>query len=738
MFGKLLTIVGVIAGAVTVASAATAEFCFGWNVQNCQSVTHPTIPLLTEGPINVNCDNCYFEASGKLTLGLEPFTIGIQDMVINLVGEVDAQATGTWSFEKQEAPVVARVTILHDPLPVTLEIPIVVDLRGSFNGQTEGKIGVQAVGNIGSWESIHKDGHWKHVYPNPTWEVTHTMSLTVGVTGNVDLLINPQVNIEAGDIFKGSLSIAQDASVEVQMTAVSQDQEVVKGDLECTACTFLVGQVEQMVLTNRTVTDIEKALSEICNHLTGSWKSVCQSLVETDLPLVIAYLEDEISPSVICSKIGLCASTLAQTITDTKCSLCDFLVGEVEILLASGVVEQKIEVVLDDLCSHLLDPMGGICMNVVSTYLPAIIEFVEENLPASEICSKIGLCPSTLKSHVYKIHRLESTPSICTTFTEDFKIDWTGELKISLLHIDKTFDIPLMDWKRTIPYGAGCPAGVVNDYVKTSQRIKLINERGEWTAEHNAFSHKSVEDLRSMLMDPKMIVKRGMVSSAEQVSLPTSFDARKQWASCIHPVRDQMQCGSCWAFSASEVASDRLCISKGTNVVMSPEYILECDTTNMGCQGGYLNKVWDFLVHTGTTSDSCRPYTSGSGTVGGKCSSTCSDGSPLVLYKATGSVPVTGEIDMMTELMNRGPIQIAFQVYQDFMNYKSGVYTHTSGSLLGGHAVELVGWDVVNGVKAWIVKNSWNTSWGMNGYFMIRRGTDECGVESNGYTGMFN
>ena len=735
MFGKLLTIVGVVAGAIAVASAATADFCFGWNVQNCQSVTQPSIPLLNVGPINVNCDNCYFEASGKLTLDLEPFTIGIQDMVINLVGEVDAQATGTWSFEKQESPIIASVTILHDPIPVTIQVPIVVDLRGSFNGDAEGKIGVQAIGNIGSWESIHKSGHWEHVYPTPTWEVTHTMTFSSGATGSVDLLINPQVNIEAGDIFKGSLSIGQNAAVELQLNTVSKEEEAVNGDLECTACTFLVGQVEQMVVSNQTMNEIEKTLSELCSHLTGTWQTICDSIVQTDLPLIIGYLEDELSPSVICGKLGLCTSVVKDT--NTKCDLCTFLVGEVETLLASGAVEQKIEIALDDICSHLLDPMGGICMNVVSTYLPAIIQFLEQKYPASEICSKIGMCPSTLRSHVYKIHRLAASPTICGTFTEDFKIDWTGELKIPLLHIDKTFDIPLMDWKRSLPYGSGCPAGVVSDYVKTSQRIQSINQKGEWKAEHNAFSHKSVEELKSMLLDPKMIVKLGPSSSVEQVSLPTSFDARTQWASCMHPVRDQMHCGSCWAFSASEVASDRLCIAKGTNVVMSPEYILECNTANMGCQGGYLNKVWDFLVKTGTTSDSCRPYTSGSGTVGGQCSSTCSDGSPVVLYKAAGSVPVTGEIDMMTELMNRGPIQIAFQVYQDFMNYKSGVYTHTSGSLLGGHAVELVGWDVVNGVKAWIVKNSWNTSWGMNGYFMIRRGTDECGVESNGYTGMF-
>jgi cathepsin B len=738
MFGKLLTIVGVVAGAVVMASAATADFCFGWNVQNCQSVTQPSIPLLNVGPINVNCDNCYFEASGKMTLGLEPFTIGIENMVINMVGEVDAQATGTWSFEKQESPMIFSATILHDPLPVTLEIPIVIDFRGSFNGDAQGKVGIQAIGNIGSWESVHKDGHWQHVYPNPTWEVTHTLDFQAGITGDVDFLINPQLNIQAADIFKGSLSIGQNAAVNIQIASLPEKEESLNGDLECTACTFLVGQVEQMVLSNKTVQEIENVLSGICAHLTGTWQTVCDNLVQSDIPLIIGYLEDEFSPQVICSKIGLCTSVQLKD-NDTKCSLCNLVVGEVENLLASKIVEEKIETILDDLCDHLAGSMSGICENLVNTYLPAIIQFVEDKYPASDICSKIGFCPATLRNHVYKIHRLENIPipSICATFMEDFKIDWSGELKLSLLHIDKTFDIPIMDWKRSLPFGSGCPSSVSNHYVQVDEMIRKINKKGEWEAAHNQFSHKTVDELKAMFLDPKMIVKKGVKDSVEQLSLPTSFDARKQWSTCIHPVRDQMHCGSCWAFSASEVASDRLCISKGTNVVMSPEYILECDTTNMGCQGGYLNKVWDFLVHTGTTSDTCRPYTSGSGTVGGKCSNTCSDGSPLTLYKATGSVPVTGEVDMMTELMNRGPIQVAFQVYQDFMSYKSGVYTHTSGSLLGGHAVELVGWDVVNGVKAWIIKNSWNTSWGMNGYFMIRRGTDECGIESNGYTGMF-
>merc|ERR1712157_606070 len=70
-------------------------------------------------------------------------------------------------------------------------------------------------------------------------------------------------------------------------------------------------------------------------------------------------------------------------------------------------------------------------------------------------------------------------------------------------------------------------------------------------------------------------------------------------------------------------------------------------------------------------------------------------------------------------------------VYSDFPTYKSGVYRHTSGSYLGGHAATLVGYGELNGDKYWKIKNSWNEQWGDNGHFLIARGSDECGIEDS-------
>lgn len=76
----------------------------------------------------------------------------------------------------------------------------------------------------------------------------------------------------------------------------------------------------------------------------------------------------------------------------------------------------------------------------------------------------------------------------------------------------------------------------------------------------------------------------------------------------------------------------------------------------------------------------------------------------------------------MNEIFKNGPVSVAFTVYEDFPTYKSGVYQHTTGGALGGHAVKMIGWGVENGTKYWLIVNSWNEDWGDKGTFKILRG----------------
>ena len=95
---------------------------------------------------------------------------------------------------------------------------------------------------------------------------------------------------------------------------------------------------------------------------------------------------------------------------------------------------------------------------------------------------------------------------------------------------------------------------------------------------------------------------------------------------------------------------------------------------------------------------------------------------------------------MQKEIMTNGPIQVAFMVYKSFMSYKSGVYSKHFWELLpeGGHAVKIVGWGTESGTDYWLVANSWDTTWGLDGYFKIKRGNNEGKIETQGppYAGM--
>jgi cathepsin B len=76
-------------------------------------------------------------------------------------------------------------------------------------------------------------------------------------------------------------------------------------------------------------------------------------------------------------------------------------------------------------------------------------------------------------------------------------------------------------------------------------------------------------------------------------------------------------------------------------------------------------------------------------------------------------------------------------VYEDFADYSSGVYQHVTGSYLGGHAIKIIGWGVTSdGVKYWLIANSWNETWGEKGYFRMLRGVNECGIEGSAVAGM--
>jgi cathepsin B len=247
-----------------------------------------------------------------------------------------------------------------------------------------------------------------------------------------------------------------------------------------------------------------------------------------------------------------------------------------------------------------------------------------------------------------------------------------------------------------------------------------------WTpmeVSENPFANYSDDQLKGLL--GTVLSHDNTVPQIEAAAASTSFDSRTKWPGCVHAIRDQAQCGSCWAFAASEALSDRFCIASGkkVDVVLSPQDMVSCDKQNYGCDGGYLNLAWSYLEKTGVGSDACEPYTSASGSVA-KCSKKCKNGSAIKKYKCkAGSVKsAKGPAAIKTLIEASGPVETGFTVYDDFFNYKSGIYHHVSGGVDGGHAVKIIGWGAQGSENYWIVANSWGTSWGEKGFFNIRQG----------------
>jgi cathepsin B len=279
---------------------------------------------------------------------------------------------------------------------------------------------------------------------------------------------------------------------------------------------------------------------------------------------------------------------------------------------------------------------------------------------------------------------------------------------------------------------------VVSVFCWQQEAVDYINSHNfGWKAQvYDRWEGWTKEDFKKFL-SLKVPAYHNIKVKTSGVSADSSWDWRDKSPACVGKIRDQAQCGSCWAFGCAESVGDRHCIQCNVaRIILAPETLVSCDKTDYGCDGGYLNNAWNWVAANGLVTEACFPYDSQSGYVP-PCPNSCpGTGNWGTRYKVSNVHQVKQDITTIeNEIENKGPCEFSFAVYQDFMNYKSGVYTHQWGTLLGYHAVKGIGWGTSGSQPYWIIANSWNTSWGNQGYFWILKGKNECEIEQGIWAG---
>ncbi|KAM4690738.1 cathepsin K-like [Rhinophrynus dorsalis] len=206
--------------------------------------------------------------------------------------------------------------------------------------------------------------------------------------------------------------------------------------------------------------------------------------------------------------------------------------------------------------------------------------------------------------------------------------------------------------------------------------------------------------------------------------IPEYIDYRKK--GYVTPVQNQGYCGSCWAFSSVGALEGQLMKKTGNLIALSPQNLVDCDTDNYGCGGGYMTNAFGYVRDNGgIDSDAAYPY------IGQDEGCLYNPTEKAASCRGYKEIPVGSEKALKRAVAHVGPVSVSIDAsLPSFHFYSKGVYYDPSCNPEGiNHAVLAVGYGNEKGIKHWIIKNSWGDQWGKKGYVLLARDKkNACGI----------
>jgi cathepsin L len=245
----------------------------------------------------------------------------------------------------------------------------------------------------------------------------------------------------------------------------------------------------------------------------------------------------------------------------------------------------------------------------------------------------------------------------------------------------------------------------------------------------NKFADLTSEEFVSIYNGMKINKQPGPVDGPAEKSGVTGDIVNWVNKGAVTGIKDQGQCGSCWSFSATGSMEGSKFLSTGTLTSLSEQNLVDCSTAqgNDGCNGGLMDQAFQYVISNGgIDTEASYPYTA---TGPNTCQyNAANSGDTISNFQDISS----GSESALQSASNQKPISVAIDAsHNSFQLYTSGVYNEPacSSSQLD-HGVLVVGYGTDDsGTDYWIVKNSWGTSWGMNGYiWMSRNANNQCGI----------